>query len=513
MNDNLFALLAARFPADRDLPFLETADGRAYSWRELERGTARIANLLRSLDAPAGARVLVQVEKSPTAILLYLGALRAGLVFVPINTAYREAETEYFLRDAEPAVVVCRPANAEWISALAAKTGGARVFTLDDSGDGGTLLDAAVAQPDIFETVARAADDLAVIIYTSGTTGRSKGAMLSHGNLFSNASTLHAFWGWRADDVLLHVLPIFHVHGLFVALHGALLAGARMIWLPKFDPAEVLRLLPRCTVFMAVPTIYTRLLALPEFNTALCKGMRLFVSGSAPLLLETFQEFQTRTGHTILERYGMSETVMICSNPYDPALGPRLGGTVGLPLPGIEVRVVESDGTSACPPGAVGHLEVRGPNVCLGYWRAPDKTAQDFTADRWFKTGDMGRFGGGVADRNVPDTYVTIVGRSKELIITGGFNVYPKEIEGFLNELPGVAESAVFGVPHPDFGEAVTAAVVPRAGATLDSEEIIRTLKSQIASFKVPKGVHVVAEIPRNAMGKVQRNVLRDRFG
>ncbi len=440
--------------------------------------------------------------------------MRAGLVFVPINTAYRESETGYFLRDSEPAVVVCRPANLEWIAQLAADTCGARVFTLDDSGASGTLLDAVAAQSDqadAFATAPRAADDLAVIIYTSGTTGRSKGAMLSHGNLYSNAQTLHTFWGWRPDDVLLHTLPIFHVHGLFVALHGALFSGARMFWLPKFDPATVIRLLPRCTVFMGVPTLYTRLLAQAEFGAETCRNMRLFISGSAPLLPETFHEFESRTGHVLLERYGMSETVMLTSNPYLAEHGHRIGGTVGVPLPGVQVRIVEGSG-DACPPGAIGHIEVRGPNVCLGYWRAPDKTAQDFTSDRWFKTGDMGRYGGVVEGQSVPDTYLTIVGRSKDLIITGGFNVYPKEIEGYLNELPGVEESAVFGVPDADFGEAVTAAVVPRAGAELDGPGIVATLKSQIAGFKVPKRVHVVSELPRNAMGKVQRNVLRDQF-
>ncbi|AOZ07388.1 malonate--CoA ligase [Cupriavidus malaysiensis] len=514
MNANLFALFESRFPADRSACCIETHDGLYYSWDDLDRATAKLANLLASLQLPEGSRVAVQVEKSPEALFLYLATLRAGYVYLPLNTAYQEAEIDYFLGNAEPAVVVCSSANFHWVSKLAFRHGSAKVFTLDEHRSG-SLLDRAAAQPDTFETVQRAPDDLAAILYTSGTTGRSKGAMLSHGNLSSNAQTLHEYWGWRADDVLLHMLPIFHVHGLFVASHGALLAGAKMIWLPKLDIAQALRHLPRSTVMMGVPTYYVRLLQEPRFDDDTCRRMRLFVSGSAPLLLETFDSFRERTGHTILERYGMSETVMLVSNPYDPALGERIGGTVGMPLPGVSVRVVDGEGRP-CAAGEIGNVEVRGPNVFHGYWRMPEKTREEFTADGWFKTGDVGRFGGAIVsqagERVVPDNYLTIVGRSKDLIISGGYNVYPKEIESFIDEMPGVVESAVIGVPHADFGEAVVAVVVGRPGAQIDEAAMIGTLKARIANFKVPKRVHVVEELPRNTMGKVQKNVLRQQF-
>ncbi|GAA4329824.1 malonyl-CoA synthase [Pigmentiphaga soli] len=476
----------------------------------MARGSARIANLLRSLGLPEGARVAAYVEKSPEALMLYLATLRAGYVYLPLNTAYREAEIDYFLGDAEPAVVVCGDANLAWVEQAARRAGTGHVYTLNDD-IGGSLLDAAAPFADEAPIVPRAEDDLAAILYTSGTTGRSKGAMLSHGNLAANVKVLHAYWGWRGDDVLLHMLPIFHVHGLFVAAQGALLAGARMIWLPRLDVAAALRLLPRCTVMMGVPTYYVRLLAEPGFGRAACRNMRLFVSGSAPLLMETFNAFRERTGHTILERYGMSETNMLVSNPYDPAQGERLGGTVGMPLPGVSVRVVDDAGRP-CAPGEIGNIEVRGPNVFQGYWRMPEKTRQEFSADGWFKTGDVGRWGGQAGGREVPDGYLSIVGRSKDLIISGGFNVYPKEIEGFIDEMPGVAESAVVGVPHPDLGEAVVAVVVPRPGAGLDEAAMIARLKGMIANFKVPKRIHVAGELPRNTMGKVQKNVLRQQY-
>jgi malonyl-CoA/methylmalonyl-CoA synthetase len=349
--------------------------------------------------------------------------------------------------------------------------------------------------------VRRGSDDLAAILYTSGTTGRSKGAMLTHGNLLSNARVLHDFWGWQAGDVLLHALPIFHVHGLFVASHGALLNGSKMIWFARFDANAVAARLPEATVFMGVPTLYVRLLAEPGFTRESCRQMRLFISGSAPLLIETFNDFRARSGHTILERYGMSETVMLTSNPYRPEAA-RRGGTVGVPLPGVGVRV-HGDKGQPLAADEIGHIEVKGPNVFKGYWRMPEKTADEFTTDLWFKTGDVGRIGA--------DGYVTIVGRSKDLIISGGYNVYPAEIEACINDMPGVAESAVVGVPHPDFGEAVVAVVVPKAGAQLNGAGIAATLKAQIANFKVPKLVDVVAELPRNAMGKVQKNLLRDK--
>jgi len=502
-NQNLFVALRNAFPADLDTVAIETGDGEplVYTWRDLERGTAMLANLLDSLGLPAGARVAVQTEKSVEALMLYLAVLRAGLVYLPLNTAYQSAEIEYFIGNAEPSVVVCSGKTFGWVSRIAFKAGTAHVFTLNDDRTG-SLLERAAVHSDVQAPAQREKDDLAAILYTSGTTGRSKGAMLSHGNLSSNARVLKDYWGWQAGDVLIHALPIFHVHGLFVASHGALLNGSRMIWFSKFDPKAVIARLPDATVFMGVPTLYVRLLGEKTFDRNACRNMRLFVSGSAPLLIETFNEFRERTGHTILERYGMSETVMLTSNPYRREDGERRGGTVGLPLPGVEVRIVD-DANHPCPSGETGHLQVRGPNVFAGYWRMPEKTREEFTSDGWFKTGDVGRI--------AEDGYVTIVGRSKDLIISGGYNVYPAEIEGVLNDMPGIAESAVVGVPHPDFGEAVIAVVVARPGAQPDEGSMIGTLKAQIANFKVPKHVFVVAELPRNTMGKVQKNLLRDQ--
>ena len=510
-NDNLFSALREAFPADLDAVAIETADSDAqhrplhYTWRDLERGTAMLANLLASLDLPADARIAVQTEKSVEALMLYLAVLRAGFVYLPLNTAYQRAEIEYFIGNAEPSVVVCARKNFGWVSRIAFVAGTRHVFTLDDDRSG-SLLERAAVQSDRHTPAHRAADDLAAILYTSGTTGRSKGAMLTHANLLSNARVLKDAWGWRTPeeggDVLIHALPIFHVHGLFVASHGALLAGAKMIWFGRFDAKAVAARLRDATVFMGVPTLYVRLLAEPGLTREACAGMRLFVSGSAPLLLETFEQFRERSGHTLLERYGMSETVMLTSNPYAPNGIGRLGGTVGLPLPGVGVRVTNETGAASAA-GAVGNVEVSGPGVFKGYWRMPEKTQEEFTADGWFRTGDVGRFDAG--------GYLTIVGRSKDLIITGGYNVYPAEIEGVLNDLPGIAESAVIGVPHADFGEAVVAVVVARPGATLDAPALIEALKGAIANFKVPKRVFVVGDLPRNAMGKVQKNLLREQ--
>jgi len=501
-NANLFSALRAGFPADLDSIAIETADEEnlRYTWRDLDRGTAMLANLLGSLDLPPGSRVAVQTEKSVEALMLYLAVLRAGLVYLPLNTAYQRDEIGYFIGNAEPAVVVCSPKHFGWVSRLAFAAGTTHVFTLGDDRSG-SLLQRAAVHSDVQAPAVRGADDLAAILYTSGTTGRSKGAMLSHGNLLSNAQVLKTYWGWKAGDVLIHALPIFHVHGLFVAMHGALLNGSKMIWLNKFEPKTVIAKLPEATVFMGVPTLYVRLLAEPGLTRAACANMRLFISGSAPLLIETFNLFRERSGHTILERYGMSETAMLTSNPYDASAGERRGGTVGFPLPGVGVRVVDDAG-AACPIGEIGNMQVSGPNVFKGYWRMPEKTAEEFTADGWFKTGDVGKI----------DTrgYVTIVGRSKDLIISGGFNVYPAEIEGTLNDMAGVAESAVIGVPHPDFGEAVVAVVVARPGSTPDANALIGELKARIANFKVPKRVFVVGELPRNTMGKVQKNLLRE---
>jgi malonyl-CoA/methylmalonyl-CoA synthetase len=499
-NQNLFAALRAAFPEDLDVPAVETDGGLVYSWRDIDRGTAMIANLLKSLKLPAASRIAVQVEKSVEAMMLYLATLRAGCVFLPLNTAYQSGEIEYFIGNAEPAVVVCTGKNFGWVSKIAFRAGTAHVFTLNDDRTG-SLLERAVHHPDTHEIEEKGADDLAAILYTSGTTGRSKGAMLTHGNLLSNAQVLKQYWGWRSGDVLIHALPIFHVHGLFVALHGALLNGSKMIWLGKFDPKATVAAMSRATVFMGVPTLYVRMLAEPALTHEVVRGMRLFISGSAPLLIETFNEWKERTGHTILERYGMSETIMLTSNPYEASDGERRGGTVGFPLPGVGLRVRGEQGQEVAR-GEIGGIEVRGPNVFKGYWRMPEKTMEEFTEDGWFRTGDVGK----IDERG----YVTIVGRSKDLIISGGYNVYPAEVEGYINEMPGVAESAVIGVPHPDFGEAGVAVVIPKAGAQLDGAEIIAALKTQLANFKIPKRCFVVAELPRNTMGKVQKNLLRE---
>ena len=501
-NKNLFAALRAAFPRDLKAVAVETDNGLNYSWHDIERATAMLANLLVSLKLPAGSRIAVQVEKSVEAMLLYLATLRAGYVFLPLNTAYQSAEIEYFIGNAEPAVVVCSKKNFGWVSKIAFKAGAQNVFTLDDDRTG-SLLDRAVHCSDQHTAAHSQADDLAAILYTSGTTGRSKGAMLTHGNMLSNAQVLKDYWGWRPGDVLIHALPIFHVHGLFVALHGALINGSKMIWCARFEPKFVIQKMLEATVFMGVPTLYVRLLNEPGLDKNAVRNMRLFVAGSAPLLIETFNEWQTRTGHTILERYGMSETAMLTSNPYDTTEHKRRGGTVGFALPGVDLRVRGDDG-QAMATGEIGGIEVKGPNVFKGYWRMPEKTREEFTTDGFFKTGDVGK----LDDHG----YITIVGRSKDLIISGGYNVYPAEIEGYINDLTGVAESALVGVPHPDFGEVGVAVVIAKAGATLQPEAIISTLKSKLANFKIPKQCYVVAELPRNTMGKVQKNLLREQY-
>ncbi len=503
---NLFSALRDAFPTDLDSPAIETDDGLTYSWRDIERATAMIANLLRGLGLPASSRIAVQVDKSVEAAMLYLATLREGHVFLPLNSAYQSAEVAYFIGNSEPAVVVCSSRNFGWVSKIAFKSGTQVVFTLDDDRTGSLLARAAFCS-DSHRVATRGRDDLAAILYTSGTTGRSKGAMLTHGNLLSNALVLRDYWGWRTPaqggDVLIHALPIFHVHGLFVALHGALINGSKMIWLSKIEPALVLRKMPEASVFMGVPTLYVRLLAEAGLNREVVRNMRLFVAGSAPLQIETFTEWQQRTGHTILERYGMSETAMLTSNPYHASDGERRGGTVGFPLPGVLLRVQDDDGQDLGV-GEVGAIQVKGPNVFKGYWRMPEKTREEFTADGYFKTGDVGRI-----DR---DGYVTIVGRSKDLIISGGYNVYPAEIEACINEMDGVAESALVGVPHPDFGEVGVAVVSAKPGAQLDGARIVAALKSSLANFKIPKHCFVIDELPRNAMGKVQKNLLREQY-
>jgi malonyl-CoA/methylmalonyl-CoA synthetase len=505
-NHNLFAALRAAFPTDLDTVAVETDDGLCYSWRDLDRASAMVANLFASLDVPAQSRIAVQVEKSVEALILYLATLRAGHVFLPLNTAYQTAEIAYFIGNAEPAVVVCSGKNFGWVSKIAFKAGTRHVFTLNEDRTG-SLLERASHCDDHHTPVVRQADDLAAILYTSGTTGRSKGAMLTHDNLLSNAVMLKDYWGWQPGDVLIHALPIFHVHGLFVAIHGALLNGSKMLWHAKFDPQRVIADLPRATVFMGVPTLYVRMLAESALTKQAAEKMRLFIAGSAPLLIETFQAWQQRTGHTILERYGMSETAMLTSNPYRADKryqnqSERRGGTVGFPLPGVSLRVRDDAGQDLGI-DEIGGIQVQGANVFKGYWRMPEKTAEEFTADGYFKTGDVGK----VDARG----YVTIVGRSKDLIISGGYNVYPAEIEGFINDMPGVAESAVVGVPHPDFGEVGVAVVIAKPGAQLNADAIIADLKSRLANFKIPKRCYVVPELPRNTMGKVQKNLLREQ--
>ena len=503
---NFFQHLRQNFPKTMDAPAVWAGE-LTYTWRDLDDATAMLANFLDSLGVEKGSRIAVQVDKSVEAMILYLATLRAGYVFLPLNTAYQSSEIEYFIDNAQPAVVVCSPQNFGWVSKIAFKAGVQSVLTLGDQRNG-TLLDRAAHHSRVHTPAEVSPDDLAVIIYTSGTTGRSKGAMLSHGNIASNAETLKAYWGWTKGDVLIHALPIFHVHGLFVAIHGALSNGSAMIWMDKFDPKQAIAQMQRGTVFMGVPTLYVRMLNESSLTPESTAHMRLFVSGSAPLLQETFDLWRERTGHTILERYGMSETVMLTSNPYaeDARFGgqkERRGGTVGFPLPGVTLRVVD-DANQPVPTNDIGAIQVKGPNVFLGYWQMPEKTAEEFTADGFFKTGDVGKIDS--------DGYVTIVGRNKDLIISGGYNVYPAEVESYLNNLPGIAESAVVGVQHPDFGEVGVAVLVPRPGAQLDPTAVLQAMKAQLANYKVPKHCAVVEELPRNTMGKVQKNVLRDTY-
>ncbi|HYE45926.1 MAG TPA: malonyl-CoA synthase [Caulobacter sp.] len=474
-----------------EAPFLERPDGSVIRYGDLEALTAHWANALAALGVLPGDRVAVQVEKSPENLILYLATVRTGAVFLPLNTAYTLAELEYFIGDAEPALIVSDPA----VEAGVAKLG--RTATLDAAGQG-SLADLAAKSSGAFETVERRPEDLAAICYTSGTTGRSKGAMLTHGNLTANAGTLVDLWRFTADDVLIHALPIYHVHGLFVATNVVMAAGASMIFRAKFDAAEALSLMSRASVLMGVPTFYTRLLDQPGLTPQATAGMRLFISGSAPLLAETHRAFEARTGHQVLERYGMTETGMNTSNPYE---GARVAGTVGPPLPDVELRVTDPETGAALADGEIGMIEVRGPNVFAGYWRMPEKTAAEFRPGGWFITGDLGK----VDEAG----YVHIVGRGKDLIISGGLNVYPKEVEGEIDALPGVLECAVVGLPHPDLGEAVTAVVATGGGPGPTEEAVLAALKDRLARFKQPKRVLFVDDLPRNAMGKVQKALLR----
>ncbi len=494
MNGNLFKRLSDGFPVDRSAEFLETETGKSVSFAEILSQAGRFATTLSAAGVAPGDRVAVQVEKSVEAVCLYLAVLQAGAVYLPLNTAYTVAELEYFIADASPKVVVCDPAREGPVGALARKAG-AWLYTLGANGQGSLVSDSS-GLPSERLIAKRRGDDIAAILYTSGTTGRSKGAMLSHDNLWSNVATLHWLWGFRTGDVLIHALPLYHTHGLFVALNLMLMNGGKVILLPKFDAEQVLALMPRASVLMGVPTFYTRLLAEPGLDRDAVRSMRLFVSGSAPLLAATHRDFETRTGHRILERYGMTETGMNASNPLD---GERRAGTVGPALPGIGLRVCDETGRQLLP-GEVGVLEVRGPNVFKGYWQMPEKTAAEFRPDGYFVTGDLATIGA--------DGYVTIVGREKDLIISGGLNIYPREVEAEIDALPGIAESAVIGVPHPDFGEAVVAVVV----GDREPGDLAGALGARLAGFKLPRHVERVAALPRNTMGKVQKAELRERF-
>jgi malonyl-CoA/methylmalonyl-CoA synthetase len=498
-SENLFALIE-RAGAPSERAFMTLADARVWTYGETLEWAGRIATVIAERGVQPGDRVAVQVEKSPQAVMLYLACLRAGAVFLPLNPAYTAAEVDYFLGDAQPSLFVCRPADLSAAGELAARHGVGRVETMDADGSG-SLIEAAGRAAAALPAVERSADDLAAILYTSGTTGRSKGAMITHGNLASNARTLVRAWRFGATDVLIHALPIFHVHGLFVALNVPLLAGASLRFRSKFDAPDVLRLMPHASVLMGVPTFYVRLLQQTSLDRNAAGSMRLFISGSAPLLAETHAAWRTRTGHAILERYGMTETGMLTSNPYE---GERIAGTAGPPLPGVELRIVSLETGAPLPQGEAGAIEVRGPNVFKGYWRMPEKTRAEFRDDGFFVTGDVG-----LIDAR---GYVHIVGRAKDLIISGGFNVYPKEVENELDAIPGVAESAVIGLPHPDFGEGVTAVVVPAPGVVLDAASMLATLEHRLAKYKLPKRIIVVPELPRNAMGKVEKKALREQY-
>ena len=504
MSHNLFETFAAKMGERADADFITTREGRRYSYTDALKISAQLAGALTELGVKQGDRVAVQVDKSPEAILLYLACLRIGGVYLPLNTGYTGDEIRYFLNDAEPALFVCRPKLLNEAQALAAETGCPAVASLGSTHDGSLMESARTAVPRE-DIVALGERDLAAILYTSGTTGRSKGAMLTHKNLASNAETLVSAWHFSAHDRLIHALPIFHTHGLFVACNVTLMAGASMLFLPKFDADIIFEELPRGSVMMGVPTFYTRLVQDERLTPEVTANMRLFVSGSAPLTAETHEAFEDKTGHAILERYGMTETNMNLSNPYE---GARRAGTVGMPLPGVDMRITNRETGNEVPLGEIGMLQIRGPNVFIGYWRMPEKTREELLDDGFFITGDLAM----VDDQG----YVHIVGRDKDLVISGGYNVYPKEVEQVIDELEQVAESAVIGLPHPDFGEGVTAVVVRQPSALadnpLDEDKVIRHLDGRLAKYKQPKRVFFVDELPRNTMGKVQKNELRKQF-
>ncbi|WP_299955013.1 malonyl-CoA synthase [uncultured Roseobacter sp.] len=486
--------------AGKETPFLILKDGEVITHADFLSMAARFANSFRELELQPGDRLALQAEKSPQALAVYAAAVQSGLVFLPLNTGYTPAEVSYFVENSGARLLICDPAKAKGLRPVADACDAA-LETLGAEG-GGSLPEHARGQSDVFETVPRAPDDLAAFLYTSGTTGRSKGAMLTQTNLLSNSQTLVDVWRFTKEDVLLHALPIFHTHGLFVATNVTLLSGGALLFLPKFDAGDVIDLLPKATTMMGVPTFYTRLLDDPRFTGDLVQHMRLFVSGSAPLLSETHVQFEKRTGHRILERYGMTETNMNTSNPYD---GARRAGTVGFPLPGVELKITDPASGDSLPDGEIGQIEVRGANVFQGYWQMPEKTREELRSDGFFITGDLGL----IDDQG----YVQIVGRNKDLIISGGYNIYPKEIETVLDDQPGVLESAVVGVPHPDFGETVVGFVVAEKEKQPDLDDISATVAAQLARFKHPRKLIVLPELPRNTMGKVQKNLLRQQYG
>ena len=497
-NYNLFSCFSEQLERCPNKQLIITEDGKSFNFNDINTESARIASYLARVGVKPGDRISVQVEKSPESLFLYLACLRAGFIYHPLNPEYKTTELVFFLNDAEPTIMICDDRNLKKIKSLRLKTQSIKSF-LTLNGDGsGTLIEQSKSAEKIYKTFHTPKDHLAALLYSSGTTGTPKGIMLSHMNLISNAKTLTQSWHFSKKDVLLHALPIFHVHGLFVAIGCALLSAASMNWINKFNAKKIVQLLPQSTVFMGVPTYYTRLLSEPDFSKTMCSSMRVFISGSAPLLEETFRTFKNRTGHSILERYGMTETNMNTSNPIE---GERKPGTVGPPLPGVNLRVVDQKNT-ILGVNRIGNLQVKGSNVFMGYWKMPDKTAIDFTKDGFFNTGDKAKIG--------EDGYISIVGRSKDMIITGGLNVYPKEIETIIDQIEYVNESAVIGVPHNDFGEAVVVIVVLSQPNSIDEKTIISYAKEKLANFKIPKKVIFVEKLPRNTMGKVQKNVLRE---
>jgi malonyl-CoA/methylmalonyl-CoA synthetase len=495
---NLFTTFAWGKPADRERPLVTTCDGTSFSYADAWRESARIANYLTTAGLEHGDRITVQAPKSPQSVWLYLACLRAGFVYHPLNDAYQPAELEFFINDAGPRAIVCDPANENTFASLISAHD-CRLLTMDETGQG-SLADGAADALEQFNTFECKEDTTAVLLYSSGTTGKPKGAMLTHGNLAANTTTLVNVWGFTADDVLLHALPIYHAHGLFVGLGCTLTSGAAMTFLTKFDVREVMHCLPGSTVMMGIPTFYTRLLGETDFSADTCRSIRLFISGSAPLPAEIHKQFHIRTSHNILERYGMTETSMLSSNPLN---GDRRAGTVGLPLPGVTIRIVNT-ADQPVTNGRVGEIQVKGPNVFKGYWQLEEKTANEFTPDGFFRSGDQGTFD--------DDGYLTILGRNKDMIISGGLNVYPREVEQAIDALDGIVESAVIGVPHADFGEGVIAIVVVETGFKPIEPDVIAMLRDQLANFKNPKRLFFVPQLPRNSMGKVQKNLLRQQY-